>query len=338
MSHLGEETVEDILGQDVPNEGEDLKRLALFLQSFQKQMQQTTATDDEVARRQTFVTYHKRKRPNTLRRQRGDIACFVRYLDESGVPITEICEQLETSMYTNPELWKYVTHGLILGFRRWQLLEGYTIESINAHLSTTKFYAGLACSARLLPAEELISINQVQRIRRDEAEQVDEQRVVTRRGTKKAEPTYLDVDQLQRIFNNQPQSEQGWRDLLALRLLYDMALRPSEAITRTVGDLDLAQETMTIYRQRKSQQLPLSKGTMIVLANYLPLLEKKFKTELGELYPERDLYPRLALLVRTRRDGNFDEASKLVIPDTGPIIAWTTQAMYERVRLLGEQE
>ena len=266
----GEETIQEILGQDVPHESEDQDRLALYLRALlQAQMRQAAATADEVARAHVFETYREPMRPNTLRRQRADIACFMRFLDEAGVPMTETCEKFGTHMYLEPELWQHVTYGLVLGFRKWQLLEGYTIESVNAHLSTVKIYARLACTARFLPAEELIYINLVRRVRARDAEQIDEQRKRTRRGAKKAEPTYLEAEHLQHLFTSRPQTEQGWRDLLALRLLYDMALRPSEAITRTIGDLDLARGTIAVYRKktRLKQHLPLSKGTMVALTN-----------------------------------------------------------------------
>jgi len=319
-----------ILKQDIPTEEQDQREMEAYLFTFQEQMAQAASAADRLVREQSFALYREGKRPNTLRRHKADVACFMHYLDHAGVPMTATCKRLNTHMYDDPRLWQHVTFGLVLGFRKWQLLIGYTIESINAHLSTVKTYAGLASRAGYIPAEVLLYIIQVKRVRLADAEQIDEQRPVTRIGKKQADPVLLDALHLQRLFLARPATAQEWRDLLALRFLYDMALRPSEAIRVTVGDINLQEGTMAVYRKktRLRQRLPLSKGTLLALTNYLPLVETLYKERLG------DQYPLLALLVRTRKDGNLDE--HLTLPSNpGPIVAWTTQAMHSRVRELG---
>lgn len=319
--------LEASLAAELPGEAQSQRAVRAQLEMLQQQM--------SLAREQAFADYREGKRANSLRRQKADLACFMRFLDSAGVPMTATCELLETHMYLDPQLWRHVTFGLVLGFRRWQLREGYAIESINAHLGTVKLYAGLACAGGYIEASELVRINQVKRVRERDAEQLNEQRekdhLQTRVGKKKAEPTFLTPEHLRLLFAQRPQSEQGWRDLLAVRLLCDMALRPSEAVSRTIGDLDLERYSLAVYRKknRVKQHLPLSRGTIIALNNYLPLLSAAWPSE------QNHVYPRLALLVRTRRNEQFD-LTEVSIPNTGPIIAWTTQALYERIRALGK--
>jgi len=327
---LDDERREDILTGQIPLEEPDQRQMEVYLLQLQNQMAQASAAADRIAREQSFALYQEGKRANTLRRHRADLGCFMRYLDAAGVPMTTTCRLLGTHMIEEPVLWRYVTVGLVLGFRKWQLATGYAIESVNARLSTVKTYAGLASRAGAISAEALLYIMQVKRVRLADAEQIDEQRPVSRIGKKQAEPVLLDAAHLQRLFPAQPQTAQEWRDLLALRFLYDMSLRPSEAIRVTVNDINLQEGTMAVYRKktRLRQRLPLSKGTLLALTNYLPLVEEIYKERFG------DQYPRLALLIRTRKDGDLDDHLTLSA-NTGPIIAWSTQAMHSRVRELG---
>ncbi len=327
---LDDERREDILTGQIPLEEPDQRQMEVYLLQLQNQMAQASAAADRIAREQSFALYQEGKRANTLRRHRADLGCFMRYLDAAGVPMTTTCRLLGTHMIEEPFLWRYVTVGLVLGFRKWQLATGYAIESVNARLSTVKTYAGLASRAGAISAEALLYIMQVKRVRLADAEQIDEQRTVSRIGKKQAEPVLLDAAHLQRLFSAQPQTAQEWRDLLALRFLYDMSLRPSEAIRVTVNDINLQEGTMAVYRKktRLRQRLPLSKGTLLALTNYLPLVEEIYKERFG------DQYPRLALLIRTRKDGDLDDHLTLSA-NTGPIIAWSTQAMHSRVRELG---
>lgn len=327
-----EESPAVLLVQDIPTEEQDQRQMDAYLISLHEQMAQAASAADRLVREQSFALYREGKRPNTLRRQKADVACFMRYLDEAGVPMTPTCTLLDTHMFDEPRLWRHVTFGLILGFRKWQLLKGYTIESINAHLTTVKTYAGLASRAGYIPSAELLYITQVRRIRLADGEQIDEQRPVTRLGKKQADPVLLDAEHLQMLFPSRPKNSQEWRDLLALRFLYDMALRPSEAIRVTMSDINLVEGTVIVYRKktRLRQRLPLSKGTLLALTNYVPLVDTLYKERFG------DQYPRLALLIRTRKDGELDEQLALSSKN-GPIIAWSTQAMHTRVRELGER-
>jgi integrase len=293
----------------------------------QDALQAAAQAADEAARRATFESYREELSPNTCRRQRADLTCFMRYLDEAGVPMTATCDRLHTHLADDPRLWHAITFALVLGFRKWQLWEkGYAIESVNARLSTVKRYASLACQALTLDADELTRILQVKRIRPSGGGRIDEKRrqakKPTRVGRKKARPTFLAAEDLRRLFAERPQSEQGWRDLVLLRLLFDMSLRPNEAVALTVGDVDLTLGTLRVIRRKTTtepQWLPLTAGTWRALGGYLPQLQDKAADA--------------PLLVRTRRDGDFEEEVQAAPGAPG----WTTTSLYRRVRLLGER-
>jgi integrase len=330
-----EETVEQIREQVIPTERPDQEHFRAYLLMLQQEaLKQAAQAADVAARRQVFEQYREEKRAQTVRRQRADLLCFQRYLDEAGVPMSAICEQLGVSLFTDPSLWQHITFGLVLGFRKWAIWEkGYTTETVNARLQTIRYYARLSSRAGFLPSEQLIHILSVPRISGATAEQLDEARPIRRVGGKKAEPTFLGPEHLQRLFATRPQTEQGWRDLVALRLLYDMVLRPGEAVTRATGDVDLNAGTLAVYRRktRKRQWLTLSRGTLVALHNYLPRLEQKYKQLWGEHYS------RLPLLVPTDRDGEFTDGYAPPEQPKWPLCGISTQSLYRLVRKLGNE-
>jgi integrase len=322
------ESAADVLAQAIPSERADQQHVAAALLALQQDALHAAAqAADEAARHATFESYREELSYHTCRRQRADLACFMRYLDEAGVPTSATCTRLETHLADDPRLWRHITFALVLGFRKWQLWEkGYAIESVNARLSTVKRYASLACQARSLDADELTRILQVKRMRPSGGARIDEKRrqadKPTRVGRKKAGPTFLAVEHLRRLFAERPQSAQGWRDLVLLRLLFDMSLRPNEAVALCVGDIDLAAGTLRVIRRKTTtepQWLPLTAGTWRALGGYIPQLH--------------DRSAAAPLLVRTRKDGDFEEEVQAA-PD-GP--GWTTTSLYRRVRMLGER-
>src|SRR5260370_41934541 len=82
-----------------------------------------------------FTDYHDRIAQNTLRRQADDLALFAAYLAAAGVVVDELMSK--------PAAWNGITYGLVDGFVRWMLQEGYAIGSINVRLSTVKAYCKL---------------------------------------------------------------------------------------------------------------------------------------------------------------------------------------------------
>src|SRR5207244_4169076 len=94
-----------------------------------------------------------------------------------------------------------------------------------------------------------------------------------RRG-KKQEATYLKTQEVHALLA-QPDLEtpQGRRDLVALCLLYELGLRPSEAVALRFSDLDLEEDTLHVYRRKTNldQRLRLTPPTRAVLRSYLAL-------------------------------------------------------------------
>lgn len=91
--------------------------------------------------------------------------------------------------------------------------------------------------------ERLTHIIEVKGFRCVEGRCIDAKWSVTRIGAKKAAPTFLTEEQLTQLFQAPDlRVPQGWRDLLLLRLFYDLGLRPSEVISLQIAEVDLQQQ------------------------------------------------------------------------------------------------
>ncbi len=205
-----------------------------------------------------------------------------------GVPLHDL--------FTDPEAWKPVTFSLVEQFLDWQLQNGYAIDSINIHLTTVKRYAALACRVGVLSSDELFRIREVKGFRRMEGRRIDAKRPVTRIGAKKAAPTFLTEEQLMHLFQVPDlTTPQGWRDLLLLRLLYDLGLRPGEVISLQIVDIDLQQQRLRVCRHKTDgeQFLRPTNGISTAATRYLQL--------------RRDRDPGAPLLVRTLKNGHLVE-------------------------------
>src|SRR5688500_2230879 len=119
----------------------------------------------------TFTDYRTRKAPNTIRRQDADLQLFADYLKATGVPVGNLAE--------DPPAWLGITWGLVEGFVKWQLLQGYAVDSVNVRLSTVKQYAQLALKAGALDVAEYAMIRTVKGYSHKEKPNID--------GSRKAE-------------------------------------------------------------------------------------------------------------------------------------------------------
>lgn len=86
--------------------------LAAFPEEYMT-LAQAAQVADQVAQGQVLADYRLGKEPNTIRRQRGDLACFEAFLKEAGAPITYMAEELA--------LWAPISPGLVKAFVRWQI-------------------------------------------------------------------------------------------------------------------------------------------------------------------------------------------------------------------------
>lgn len=215
-----------------------------------------------------FSDYHERTSANTLRRQRADLALFSRYLALVGITITA------KSLLDDPSAWSPITHGLVDGWIRWQLKEGYAIGSINVHLSTVKKYCSLAARAGALPVADVGAIKLVQGYRHKEGRNVDATRNITRVGNKKAEAVLISKEQAKQL-KQQPDTPQGRRDALLVCLLIDHGLRCGEIADLPANALDLDENILTFYRKKvdKVQKHALTHDTREAARHYLTIAQ-----------------------------------------------------------------
>jgi integrase len=262
---------------------------------------------NQVAAKHTFANYQQRKAANTLRRQTAGLILFMRYL--AGVGATP-----EGDLATYPQAWEGITWGLVEGFVKWQLIQGYAVSSVNVRLSTIKTYARLAFKAGTLGNTEYALIRAVEGYSHKESKNIDEDRELadtpTRVGAKKAEPKALTAEQVGAL-KEQPDTPQGRRDRLLVCLLFDHGLRVGEIAGLTVGNFDLKANKLRFYRPKVDveQTHELSPDTLQAAMAYL----------------NQDALAAGPLMRGSRKDGRLHEAG----------IA--TRNLTERVRVLGER-
>jgi integrase len=302
---------------------------ARLLQEFERDIEGLRAASraaDEVVRANVFLLARERKEEVTIKAERDGLNCFMAYLREVGL-------KLQHHLADEPRLWGAVSHGLVEAFMRWEIWrKGYSIKTVKNHLSIVKLYARLAQQAGHMSAEQMLAISNIPTIRGKEARRIDELRrkkgVQTRfEHAKKAEATFLDPEELL-LFLDRPATPQGLRDKVAILLMWDHSLRPSEALALTLGDLDLKWGRFKVDRHKTNdkQQLQFTTRFREALDAYLEV--------------RRDRRPQAPLIVRSHRSGNLvekiprDPANKHSPRWTPPI---TPDALYKRIHQLGEE-
>lgn len=222
---------------------------------------------NEYAAQNAFSNYQGRIAANTLRRQKNDLDSFSAYLKEAGVD-TDAQDFL-----TNPEAWQDITHGLVDGFRRWLLQNGYAIGSVNIRLATVKVYCKLASRAGQLPPEEYALIKMVESYSHAEGRNIDKRRIPTRKeNAKKAAPITISWEQAQTL-KKQPDTPQGRRDALLMCLLLDHGLRCGELAQIKLEHITGG--TLIFYREKvdKTQTHALTVDTLQAITRYLEVCQ-----------------------------------------------------------------
>ncbi len=224
------------------------------------------AAADQAARADVFADYQARRAANTLRHQLGDLTAFAEYLAAvQFYPATAHVDERKArgaTLYRDALAWSSITYGLVVGFVRWQLQQGFAIGTVNIRLSTVKQYAKLAFQAGALSAEQYALIKTVIGYQYKEHRRVDEKRTeagtMTRRGAKKSISVSLDAAQVKAL-KTQPATAQGRRDALLITLLLDLGLRVGELALIDVANIDLKANTLTFFRPKvgKVQTLDL---------------------------------------------------------------------------------
>jgi site-specific recombinase XerC len=189
--------------------------------------------------------YRQRKAPETLRRQRADLAAFEQCLTSYNILVPDgFSEDLSH--------WQDIEYGLVELFVRWQVQQGYAPRTIAARLSTVKVYCRLAVKAGHLSLERWALIRTVESYRGNEAANLDQSRQVIRRGRKKPLPVEVTTDQLAQL-KDRPDTPVGRRDLLIVCLVFDHILRCSEVADLNVASLQLQTGKLIFYRQKTPQ-------------------------------------------------------------------------------------
>ena len=213
-----------------------------------------------------FQRYLSEKSINTIKRQARDLELFAEYLIDAHILLQDGAD-----FQNDPAAWRGVTWGIVEGFTRWLLHEGFAISSVNARLSTVRIYTQMAVKAGAVDRQEGLLIQTVKGFSRAGGLNVDEQReqtrmetatyaykaagqkqstVVTRRSTKKRQPTLIDEATAVALKQPRNESPQAYRDALLMCLLLDHGLRASEAALLKAGNFDLSTGEMRFYRPK----------------------------------------------------------------------------------------
>jgi integrase len=259
------------------------------------------------AAQSSFTDYLSRKALRTIQAQLSDLAVFAMYLADAGIQKPPSAVALQTE----PSAWCGVTWGLVDGFVKWQLQQGYAISSLNRRLSTIKSYAKLAARGGVISPEELALVKTVMGYGATEIKRINSRRATTRIGEKKASSVRIQPEQARQL-KNQPDTPQGRRDTLLMCLLLDHGLRVSEVALLTVEQFDFRGGLFTFDRPKVDleQTHKLSGDTLRALYAY---------TQAGDC-------PATGFLLReSRKSGALTEAGL------------SERAVKARVRLLGER-
>ena len=219
---------------------------------------------NKVAEDYVFADHAERVSKSTRSNQTNDMKVFTRYLQAGG--ITDVGD-----LATDPTAWRFVTFGLISGFVRWQMQDGYAIGSVNRRLSTVKHFATMAFQADVLGKEEYLKIQKVQGYRHSQGRHADEGREVTRKvNKKKGQPVTITPAQAS-LLKHQPATAQGMRDALLMCLLLDHGLRIGEVAILRAENFHLSDGTFVFYRPKvdKEQTHNMERDTLMAVGAFL---------------------------------------------------------------------
>lgn len=279
---------------------------------------------DEFEREHIFQLRRERKEAVTVDVEIDALVLFTRYLREAGVP-------LSLYLHEEPRLWSAINYALVERFRRWEIWRrGYAIKTVNNHLAIIKLYARIAHTARFMSAEQFLPISHISTIRGAEARRIDEKRermgIQTRfKDKKKANPTFLSPQELRALLAR-PRTPQGLRDLVAILLMWDLSLRPNEALTLRLVDLDLEDGTVFVDRHKTNENQT---------HEFTPRLRAALDAYLAV---RKDRRPDAPLLVRSLKSEQLVELMPVDKEDEDSLL-WTprlsVQGLGKRMRTLG---
>lgn len=225
-------------------------------------LQEMAEVADMYARRDAFASYGEGKSEETLRRNAAAIDVFLAYLRDAGVDAGDL--------HTDPFAWAHMSHGIILGFKRWMYSRGYAIGTINVRLATVKRYCQLAFQSGCLPSDAYALIQSVKGYTYGDGIEADKKRDVQRIGKKKNVPVEFTKLQAARL-KQQPDTDIGVRDALMMCLLLNHGFRCSELIDLRVSDIDMESGIITLWRRKvkKTQKHRMNNETLLAYERYL---------------------------------------------------------------------
>lgn len=226
-------------------------------------LSQAAAAADRAASSALFVEYRRQLAARTRSAHDQDLARCALYLADVGVAVGALAVE--------PAAWAGFTWGLVEGFKRWMLREGYALATLNRTLATIKSYTRLAAQAGALSAEQAALIAAVKGYGRKQGRNLDADRATTRRSAKKPQAVRLSLAHARALKEQPGDTPQGRRDELLICLLLDHGLRVGELAALSVGSVDLAAGTLTFYREKVdlTQTHLLSAATLRAALAYL---------------------------------------------------------------------
>ena len=257
---------------------------------------------DRAATNYIFLDYHQRRSVQTLRTQAAALLLWVTYLDSIGAMNAMAAQAAKWAMdqftavewqaldeyakgkneaiqltiaahycQSEPAAWQGVSWGLVEGFVKWLLNQGYSISSVNNRLASIRVYVRLAAKAGIVPPAEHARIREVRGYGQTEGKRINEKRPYTRIGHKKEEALVLTAQQARQFKNSHPPTPQGIRDRLMVCLLLDLGLRASEVAGLKVTDFTES-GIVIVYRQKTdtTDRMILSADIHRALVDYEP--------------------------------------------------------------------
>ncbi len=278
-------------------------------------------TANEKARESVLERYRERKTEQTLRRQRADIALFERYLAAAQAPLLGMADDLEQ--------WRHITFGLVEGFQRWQLQQGYSIGSVNVRLDTIRMYCTLAMQAGFLDTSERALIYTIRKVNAKEGRNIDEKRerrgIKTRKDhSKKDTPVVVEPLLCRRLKDHLRilDTDIARRDLLLVCLLADHGLRCGEVAGLNASCINLTRGTLLFYRHKvnKTQIHYLTQDTIAAAQLYFERFHPTNHLFEGDPRAEKQLPDGRIRPGKTREDGLDDTSINARIRVLGKLI------------------
>lgn len=231
-------------------------------------MTQAATIADALTSANTFADYTSRKAINTRSAQADALQTFSQYLAKFGVTCSA------DDLAISAECWRGVTHGIVQAFIGYMLNEGYAITTINNRLSAIKTYAKLAMQAGVITSDTYTKITAIRGYSVKEGKRVNAERETSRKGAKKESANVLTTEQV-KVLRTQPNTAQGQRDEVMIRLMCDLGLRVGEVVSLTIESINIERGVMTFYREKvsKSQIHRLTNGLLKAMTAYIATLQ-----------------------------------------------------------------